>query len=106
MKILAISDVHADATLFGVPRYDEVECVMQRSVEVAVERRVDHYLFCGDLCDPDLTALGTVRAIGLGVRTALTLANEGIPSTWIVGNHDVFEDGSGCTTLSSLAELA
>lgn len=105
MKILFISDVHADARLFGVPRFDEMEVAMQDSVRVAVERRVDRYCFLGDLCDPD-SGVSVFRCVELALRTAYALHRAHIPSTWLAGNHDVIEDGSGETTLTPLRALA
>lgn len=105
MRVLAISDCHADARLFGVSRFDEVEAAMLDSVRVAVERRVDRYLFCGDLCDPD-SGVGVFRCVELALRVALALSAAGITSDWLAGNHDVCEDGSGDTTLSPLRALS
>ena len=75
-----------------------------RSVQVAIDKRVDAYVFTGDLCDPDNGA-GTIRAISLAVSMAMALARMSIPSYWLAGNHDVVEDGSGLTTLAPLRAL-
>jgi DNA repair exonuclease SbcCD nuclease subunit len=104
MRILSIGDVHADKRLFGFPRFDEVEAVMLRSVDVAIERKVDLYEFGGDLADPD-SGVCVFRCVRLALECARRLSLAGILSTWLSGNHDVVEDGSGDTTLTPLRAL-
>lgn len=103
-RILCSSDWHADHKTSGVDRYDDVAEAVAQTVRVAVEERVDLYLFTGDLCDPD-DAPRALRAVALAVEAAGRLSSEGIESWWLAGNHDVVEDGSGRTTLSPLAAL-
>jgi DNA repair exonuclease SbcCD nuclease subunit len=104
MRILQISDVHADARLYGASRFDEVERAVIESVRVAIARGVDRWQFLGDLCDPDSGA-PVFRCVRLALDAAYSLARAGIPSDWLAGNHDVVEDGSGDTVLTPLRAL-
>lgn len=101
MKLLVTSDWHLDAVSAGVPRFDEVARAVEQAVETAKRERVDLFLFLGDLCDPD--AARAPRCVAYAIKVAADLARSGIPSRWLVGNHDVIEDGSGTSTLSPLA---
>lgn len=101
MKIVVTSDWHLDAVTAGVPRFAEVERAVQQSVALAEQVRADLYLFLGDLCDPD--ASRAPRCVAFAIEVAAALARKGIPSRWLVGNHDVIEDGSGTSTLTPLA---
>ena len=101
MKIVISSDWHLDAVTSGIPRFDEVARAVQQTVEAAKRERADLYLFLGDLCDPD--ASRAPRCVAYAIQVAAELARAGIPSRWLVGNHDVIEDGSATSTLSPLA---
>lgn len=100
MKILLTSDWHPDFSTAGFPRFDDVVRSVEKTVEVAIAERVDLYLFCGDLCDPDLGKAHTCAA--LSIATASRLIDHGIRSRWLTGNHDVLEDGTGTSTLEPL----
>lgn len=101
MKIVFSSDWHGDAITQGVDRYDEVERSVMETVHHAIKVNADAYVFCGDLCDPH--ASRSHRAVALAHQVASTLRSHMIHSYWLVGNHDVIEDGSGSHTLMSLA---
>lgn len=101
-SIIASTDWHPDAVTMGVPRFEEVEQAVEVTVDDAIKRHVDLYLFLGDLADPESQGL-TSRAQALSIRTARRLQQHEIPSIWIPGNHDVHEDGSGKTTLTPLS---
>lgn len=101
MKALVTSDWHLDHVTDGYPRWDEVEKTVDYSVEVALKEGVDLYIFGGDLTDPDGWAVH--RAQAKAIQVARALADKGIPSVWVAGNHDVVEDGHGTTTLTPLA---
>ena len=103
MKVLITSDWHLDHVTDGHSRYDEVSDAVDHSVKVALESMVDAYIFCGDLSDPDGWAVH--RAQSKAVQVAVELANVGIESYWLAGNHDVVEDGFGTTVLSPLAAM-
>ena len=105
MRIVAISDLHADASTLGVSRFNEIEAAVSASVETAQRRSADLFIFAGDLADPE-SAGATFRAIELAQHTALKLARAGIPSVWLTGNHCVVDDGSGESVLSPLRALA
>ncbi len=88
----------------GVDRGPDIEQAVEETVQAAIRERVDLYLFLGDLCDPD--GVRSHHAAAIGTRTAAQLAVRGIPSRWLVGNHDVIEDGSGTNTLAGIMALA
>lgn len=104
MRIVAVSDLHADWQTLGVPRHDEVASALESAAGWAVENDADVFLFLGDLADPD-NGGGTLRAIELAARTAIGLAQRGVDSIWLAGNHCVTEDSTGATVLSPLAPL-
>jgi len=104
MRALISSDWHPDWVSFGVPRFDEVERAVEQTVKTARDEKCTHYIFVGDLCDPDSGPV-VFRCVDLAVRTAMYLASCGIFSYWVVGNHDVIEDGSGTSTLFPLRSL-
>lgn len=101
MRLLHCSDAHADWSTAGFRRYGDVERAMEQTVEAAIAEKCGFYLFTGDLADPDGGAT-TLRASALAVRCASRLREEGIESEWVVGNHDVSEDGHGTSSLSPL----
>jgi DNA repair exonuclease SbcCD nuclease subunit len=104
VKLLIFSDAHADATTAGYDRSEDVAGALGEVVRAAVKEDVDLVLFLGDLCDPDGSR--SHRAAALGTFTACTLwFQHGIRSRWLVGNHDVIEDGSGSHTLAGVAAV-
>jgi len=104
MKLVIVSDLHADWTTYGVSRYSDVEIVALAAVAHAVREKADAFFFLGDLCDPD-DVPAVLKALGLALRMERQLTRAGIPSYWLAGNHDSIEDGSGRTTLSPLREV-
>lgn len=68
-------------------------------VEAALD--ADLFVFLGDLSDPDTA--GAFAAQAYACEVASRLASAGVPSCWIVGNHDTIEDGRGTSTLSAIA---
>ncbi len=104
MKILITSDWHGDANTAGVSREDDVAIAVREVILAAANEEVDLVFFLGDLCDPDSTR--THRAAALGTLAATTLwVKHRIPSRWLVGNHDVIEDGSGGNTLAGISAV-
>lgn len=104
MKIVMSSDWHPDAVTAGYRRFDDV-CASARAVaDAAVKLGADLFVFCGDLCDPDLGRAHQCAA--LTIEIAAMLHREGIQSRWLVGNHDVLEDGTGTSTLEPLKAYA
>jgi DNA repair exonuclease SbcCD nuclease subunit len=99
--IVATSDWHLDASTDGVPRWDEIEALVEQSVNCAIEEHADYYVFCGDLCDPD--GWNVWRSVSKLIEIAGRLADAGIKFIAVAGNHDVVDDGLGSTTLSPLA---
>lgn len=103
-RILVTSDWHPDATTAGFPRLNDVRAAVEETVRVAVEEHVDLYLFLGDLADPD--DVRSHAALEIALWAAVYLAERGIPSRWLQGNHDALEDGSNGSTLQALDGLA
>lgn len=101
MKIVAISDVHADAVTSGVQRFDEVQRHMLAAMGAAIREKADLFCFLGDLCDPDSGPV-VFRCVELAIFIASQLEKNGIRSVWLAGNHDVIEDGRGSTTIDPL----
>ena len=96
MKILVSSDWHGDALTAGVPRRADII----RHVDKMLEEEFNLFVFGGDLTDPDTP--GAHAAIEYACTVAARLADRGIISCWVAGNHDTVEDGLGTTTLSAL----
>jgi DNA repair exonuclease SbcCD nuclease subunit len=105
MRIVVVSDLHADKETLGVPRAPEVERALGQAVTYSIRTNADAFLFLGDLTDPDGGG-ATLQAQAIAIRALRALDAQGKRSIWIAGNHDVVEDGSGATTLSPLAALA
>lgn len=108
MKLVVVSDLHADASTNGLDRFDEIHDAVFVAAEAAIDEKSRSgdvvFLFAGDLCDPDTTR--SFRAIGLAIDVALYLRERRIPSIWIAGNHDVIENDRGSTVLEPLASIA
>jgi len=100
VKLIVASDFHLDASTAGMPRYDDVTKACDEIVQTAVKVEANMFLFLGDLTDPD--SVRSHRAVAYGIGLALRLAPFGIASRWLVGNHDVIEDGSGDSTLMAI----
>ena len=104
-RMIVSSDWHADASTLGVDRYPEIESAALSIVQHTIA--VDHgeertvFVFAGDLTNPDNSRCW--RAVQLATRVAYGLADHGIPSVWITGNHDIVEDGQGSSTLMPIA---
>ena len=104
MKAIITSDWHLDASTAGMPRFLDVFDAVQDAVRLAVDMKVDAFIFVGDLTDPDTQR--SHASVGVAVEVAANLWFEhGIASRWVVGNHDVIEDGSGSHTLAALRGL-
>lgn len=104
MKLVAISDVHIDHVTLGVPREDEVRKAIEASVNHALSIEADAWCFLGDFMDPDCGPQ-SFRHLEFLVNEVRRLAEAGIHSVLIAGNHDVVEDSRGGTTLSPLKEI-
>ena len=97
--ILAVtSDWHDDWVTTRVPRHEDVQRAALRSVDVAKEAGADFYLFAGDLCDPD-DPYAVLRATAL---MSNVIRSFGKAFVAIPGNHDVFENGTGDSTLMAV----
>lgn len=105
MKSLLTSDWHEDWVTEGVARYDDISVAVDETVQAALDEEVDFYMMLGDLSDPDRNPT-VFRAIAKAMQVALDLSNHGIESHWLVGNHDVNEDGSGSSVLTPMGVLS
>ena len=101
MKLLLFSDAHFDAVTAGVVRFDEIKAALACVIADAIEQQVNAVLFLGDLCDPD--SVCSHAAAACAIESMLVLGEEQIHSRWLVGNHDVIEDGSGSSSMSALS---
>jgi predicted phosphodiesterase len=104
MRILTISDVHADATTNGVRRFEEIERSVEEAADAAIRERVDVFVFAGDLADPESGPI-LVKCIELIARVTVRLERAGIRVILIAGNHDVIDSGDGWTTIDPLRAL-
>jgi len=95
------SDWHADAVSYGMDRGPDLERFADKII-VEVKEHDARLFFLGDLCNP--TSPRAPRAIALAVHVVEQLAACPQP-VWLVGNHDVVEDGNGGSTLSPLEKL-
>lgn len=100
MKLVIASDFHLDASTAGMSRYHDVVEALDTIATDCVSVGADMFLFLGDLTDPD--TVRTHRSVAYGVSLALRLDVAGVRSGWLVGNHDVIEDGSGDHTLMAI----
>jgi DNA repair exonuclease SbcCD nuclease subunit len=104
-RYLASGDWHLDCSTAGKSRFDDVRDATDDLVATAIGMAVDAFIFVGDLTNPE-----TQRAhasVEVAARVAAFLWFEhGIMSRWLVGNHDVIEDGSGAHTLAALRGMA
>lgn len=103
-RFLVTSDWHLDWVTRGLARFEDLARVAVQTAERAIQEQVADYYFLGDLCDPDRN-LSVMLCIELVLRLALMLQAHGIESHWLVGNHDVIEDGSGTSTLTPLRAI-
>ncbi len=95
-KFFIISDVHLDAVTAGVKRFTEVKDAAWAVAQQAKNEGAG-FVFGGDLCDPD--ALDSHRCTAEAVELACQLRVWNVPQLWLVGNHDIVEDGQQTTTL-------
>lgn len=101
MKIVVWSDAHGDRVTAGFERFDDVETAMLEVEDAAIREKADYVAFCGDLADPD-SGPRTLRTVARMIGMERRLYIHSISTVVIPGNHDVFEDGSGESVLSSL----
>ena len=92
MKILFTGDWHLDRMTAGYDRFEDIRDAIEQTVNVAMDSNIDMYVFLGDLANPNNVRSHRAAATAMGV--AETLRRAAIDSIWIVGNHDVIEDGN------------
>lgn len=97
MKIVAFSDAHPDKRTAGYPRFEDVRKAGLQVADYARSENADLLLFLGDLCEPD--SPDYIRCLGFAMEVADRC---GCWSGWLVGNHDVVEDGHGTTSLDPI----
>ncbi len=102
MKMVMSSDWHLDQSTAGVDRFKDVCGAIDESVDAAIKLKAFAYLMNGDLTDPN--TVRSHRAVAKATQVQRRLHEADILPIFVAGNHDVIEDGSGLTTMSSLAE--
>ena len=103
MRAVICSDAHGDHVTMGVARFGDVERAFARvAAQVA-----DVHFFLGDLTDPE-DGMAALRATTMLANHAsrVVAGDRGPRFIAIPGNHDVFEDGSGESTLQVLGALS
>jgi DNA repair exonuclease SbcCD nuclease subunit len=100
MKLLITSDWHLDAQTAGIPRFDDLSKVLDEIVKVAINEKIDTFLFLGDLTNPE--SVRSHRAVARAHQVSKELNSWFIDNYWLVGNHDVIENGANDNTLMSL----
>ncbi len=103
MRIVASSDWHHDVITMGRRRSVELEASAWLSVQKACVEKCDAYLFAGDLSNPETDRAHA--AVAFAVRCALELDSAGVPSVWLLGNHDFITDNT-TSVLQPLLELS
>lgn len=96
IRIIQTGDVHLGAKFEGlgekgVAQRKQIERAFERSVQVAIDKRVDLFVVAGDLFDsdnPPQSAIDFVR------RQLSKLSQENITTVVIPGNHDYLSDRS------------
>lgn len=97
--VVAVSDLHYDWRTYGVARRADAHKVLVASVNFAIAKKARLWCFLGDLCNPDSSA-EVVAMLDLVFPQLARLEQAGVGEVLIPGNHDVFEDGSGRSTLT------
>lgn len=103
MRIMVCGDLHGDASTAGVARFGDVARSLRAAADLAVAERCDGFVQLGDLCDPGPQAS---RCAALAIEVSARLNAAGIWVRWLVGNHDVVEDGAGASTLEPVRAVA
>ena len=104
VRIVVVSDLHADWMTLGVRRHPEVRKAFNQAVDAAIDEKADVFLCLGDVADPD-SGGDAFHAMQMILHATLRLRRHRVRSVWIAGNHDVWEDGTGATTLTPLTPL-
>lgn len=108
MRLVVSSDWHGDWVTDGYPRHGDLESALYRVMDECcasvVARRDTVFMFLGDLSNP--YSAHVHRAVAAGVWFATNLADRGVRSLWLVGNHDVIEDQHGSHTLMAIEALS
>jgi DNA repair exonuclease SbcCD nuclease subunit len=103
MKILFISDTHYGLKSGGLDRTAEVHDIMNRAVNLAIERGVDLFVHGGDIGH---ISNPSSYIHGLWVDIFLKLEGAGIESRFLLGNHDaIHRSGYLYGSLAPLVEL-
>lgn len=98
-RIVCMSDLHLDAVTHGVPRQGEI----MGSVEIILEdvKPGDVVVCLGDVTDPGTNR--SYESLGRAIYIDRKAKERGAKRVvWLVGNHDVLEDGSGGNVLEPL----
>jgi|SRR5271166_1187750 len=101
MKLLITADWHIDRYTAGLRRLPDLHRAALETVRYAIENEVDNYIHLGDMMNADSGSC-VFECLEVWLHLAALLAESGVQSHWLSGNHDVIEDGTGHTTLSPL----
>jgi DNA repair exonuclease SbcCD nuclease subunit len=103
-RMLAVSDLHLDWSTAGVRRYDDVSRQLDRVYEVVHDTpndsRFDAVFCLGDIANPE--RVQSHRAVARCIEWSTEIQAAGAEPMWLVGNHDVVEDGSGGHVLEAV----
>lgn len=96
MKIFITSDWHLDAVTAGRERIDEVSAAAWHIAKQTALQSNNAFVFLGDLCNPSTARAHRADAVATAVAAYL---RSRVQQFWLVGNHDIVEDGRGTHTL-------
>lgn len=103
MKLVIVSDLHADWLTDGYERLTDVKDALAGPVMRAkLIAKKEHVVF---ICLGDVTNPGSRnhhRAVALIAETMMDLGAAKISNYWLIGNHDVIEDGHRSHVLMGL----
>lgn len=104
MKILFTGDWHLDAKTFGFRRMADVQDSAMAIVALVKDEQVDVVVNLGDLCDPHRDEAPAHARFAIQWSREVIAANAK-SVIWVVGNHDVIEDGRGGSTLAPIGAV-
>lgn len=108
LRAYIVSDLHGDRFTDGYERLDDVQRALRQVVQLACEDARNEqdvvFIALGDYTNPD--SRNVHRALAVIADAAAQLSAADVDSYWLIGNHDVIEDGYGSHVLLALGETA
>lgn len=98
VRLFISSDWHLDSVTSGVERFEEISRAVREVVDAVIADKTSdkRFVFLGDLTDPH--GAFSHKAVAFAVEQSMRMAESGIASFWIAGNHDVIlREGAGTT---------